>query len=229
MVEPEKKPESWRGANRFRQGERYGGERSGGGTAGGEGWMIALIAGAVVLVVIFLSLRIGAPWWLALLFGALGGGAALSITRPRMQAEKSREIKGIPGLSAAEIRAQLDEAEGELAAIDARAHDFPSGSLRDSLRTLTDAARDVLDMLADDPSDLRRSRKFLKVYLPSARAAVEKYAGLGVVNDPELDTKFQELVAEITATCRRQAETLRLDDRMDLEIEMEVLAERLKD
>ncbi|MEM6670478.1 MAG: 5-bromo-4-chloroindolyl phosphate hydrolysis family protein [Pseudomonadota bacterium] len=214
----------WRDATRFRQGERYKPAPGG----GGDGWVKGLVVGAVVLVVIFLTMRIGSPWWLALLFGTLAGGAALSLTRPAATPKTEREIKGIPGLSADEIRSQLAEAEAELTAIDGLAPDFSDPELRFGLNEMTGAARNVLDMLADDPSDLRRSRKFLKVYLPSARAAVEKYAKLGVVNDPELDTKFRDLVAEVAATCRRQAEILRLDDKTDLEVEMEVLAERLK-
>lgn len=142
-----------------------------------------------------------------------------------------RGRKGAARIDGLDVRAALeavDEAAIDLNAIDRAAAAHPDPGLRGPAEAMTDAARAVLEHLRGDPGDIRRARKFVKVYIPSARAAVEKYlAGHGVV-DGALRERFQSLMAQMQAAAERQSAALLLDERADLEVEIEVLAQRLE-
>ena len=131
------------------------------------------------------------------------------------------------GIDREDLEATLAAASADLAQIDAAALDLRSPEHRSVLAGMTETTRSIITKIAADPGDLRRARKFLKVYLPAARASVEKFIALGVVNDTELDTKFSNMLTEMTEASRRQRDALALDDKIDLEVEMEVLAGRL--
>ena len=121
----------------------------------------------------------------------------------------------------------LDKAEAELAALDAAAQKLDRRAVSGAIRRFTGKSREVLDEIARDPTDAERSRKFLVVILPSARRSAEKFIETGV-KDTELDGRFEALMGDLEAAAAKQLETLRLDEKLDLEVEMEVLADRLK-
>lgn len=233
----DKSPRSASEPGRFTQGESYGGARSDGRTAGGPtepdasrraGMKGVYAAGFAMIGVTVLMLLLGAAGWVAALAGLATFVVGATMARRSAEAAKGRRtVKAAAGVDIEKAQADLDAAEADLAAIDRVARRLSDRGLEMHLRDMTKAARGVLDQIAEDPGDLRRSIKFLKVYIPSARAAVEKFSVLGV-RDNALDDRFRALVREMKDMAERQAETLRLDDKMDLEVEIEVLAERLK-
>lgn len=218
----------------FQQAEVFGGPESygsrsepvSGGGGGGRSLLPLFLAGAGMVAITVLARVFGAPGLLAAGLGIGGFLIALVLMR-RPARPPERVIAEVEGVDVQAVRAALDTAEAELLEIDRLAHGLLDRGLRAPLSDMTASARAVLEAIAADPGDLRRSRKYVKVYIPSARAAVEKYAGLGVV-DAELGARFRALVTEMTETGRRQLETLRLDDKTSLEVEMDVLVERLK-
>ena len=83
--------------------------------------------------------------------------------------------------------------------------------------------------MEEDPRDLRRARKFLSVYLKGARDAAVKYAAAHEKrDDPEITRQFGLLLTDLEKSFTDQREKLLLDDRADLEVEIEVLRDRLK-
>lgn len=218
----------------FRQGEAYGGAESHGPRSepltaetrpgAGPNLRPLFYAGGLMLAATILSRLLGASGWVAFGLGVAVFLGALVWFRGRPA--RPRRIADADGVDPGLVRDALDAAESDLLEIDRLAHGLLDRGLRGPLGEMTAAAREVLEHIAEDPGDLRRARKYLKVYIPSARAAVAKFAGLGVV-DAELSNRFRGLVEEMTATGRRQLETLRLDDKTSLEVEMDVLADRL--
>lgn len=221
----------------LRQAERYGGpasrgrvsERAG---APGRGAIAGLyLAGGAMIATTLFSGWLGAPAWAAFLLG-LAVFLVLAL-RLRPGADKTPPRR-VDVARARKDHVDIAQAEGRLAAAEARlerietlAAGFEDRALEDRVRAMTDAARATLDALAADPGDIARAKKFLVVTLPSAEAAVEKYAALGV-KDPALSDRFGALMDEVAEACRRQKESLGRDDAFALEVEMEVLADRLR-
>lgn len=219
---------SWRDATRFNQGEAYDGAAK-----SPRRSLVPVVVGGVGMLAATLLLRlVGAPVWLAVGIGLALFAVVLIATRPGPKRRSGPPSADADALKAAALdprifAADMAAAEAELAVIDAAAAGLANRSHQSALAELTEVARDVLHEIAADPGDIRRARRYLKVYLPSMRASVEKFAALGVINDQAIDDKFGALVEEMVAVGRRQREALSADDRMDLETEIEVLAERL--
>ena len=180
--------------------------------------MVAVTAAAVVL---------GAAGWVSALIGLLVFVAAfLAIGRGGAHGARERVVADGATIDRGEVVREIAAAEGILSEIDAAAGRLAPRGLDAPLTALTADARAILDHIAADPDDLRRARRFFKTYLPSARDSVTKFEALDVV-DAELDARFRTLIGDVRKTCADVAARLRSDDQTELEIEMEVLSERL--
>lgn len=225
----------------LRQAERYGGPASDGKrvtepTAADGGVKIAVISSFAMLGATLLTSILGAPSWLAFALGLVvfvlvaarlraGGGGAL--TSPGRALSVDRAAATAAGLDPDAAQQRLDEAQGRLERINRLAGGLGQPALAGRVRAMTDEIRETLIALAADPSDIDMARKFLVVTIPSAEAAMEKYAGLGV-RDEALSERFSTLMDEVAEAAGRQRAALRRDDALALEVEMEVLAERLR-
>ncbi len=235
-AEPEKReePGSWRDATTFQQGERYRGEPAEGAEPrrnAADLRRLFLAGGAMLAVTLVVRLLVDAPW-LAFFAGLVVFGAALWFTRPggaaaREDAARRRQADAAPE----PVREALAEAEEELALIDAAAARLAARAggpaLAAKLAEVSAAGRGVLAAVLEDPDDYDRARKFFKALLPRARAAAEKFEAQKVA-DAALDARFAALADDVAAAFRRQEESLRADERVDLEVEMEVLADRVR-
>lgn len=228
----------------LRQAERYGGPASHGRGPAAEGARppgpsvkSAYIGGAAMIGATILSGLLGAPALLAFLIGLAAFALVVASMRPGGVEGALGSVLGGPikvdraaakaaGLDADRAEARLTEADGALRRIEAMAAALDDRDLSGRLRAMTAAARETLRALAEDPGDIDRARKFLVVTIPSAEAAVEKFARLGV-RDHALAERFGALVDEVAAAAEKQKASLRRDDALALEVEMEVLAERL--
>lgn len=91
------------------------------------------------------------------------------------------------------------------------------------------SAREVFRAVEQDPRDLTRSRKFLSVYLMGARDATVKFADIyGRSRNAAARTAYEALLTDLETSFNAQRETLLIADRTDLDIEVEVLRERLQ-
>ena len=122
----------------------------------------------------------------------------------------------------------LDRAEGLLAEIDGHARTMRDREIEGRIGRLTEAVRAMLARVEKDPRDLSRARRYLSVYLVSAHEATRKYAEAhDKISDPELRDDYISLLSELEASFARGHDMLLEDDRTDLEVEIEVLRERL--
>jgi 5-bromo-4-chloroindolyl phosphate hydrolysis protein len=97
------------------------------------------------------------------------------------------------------------------------------------VESLASAARDMFRAVEEDPRDLTSSRKFLSVYLKGARDATIKFADLYSKNrDAEARSDYEALLNDLERSFDAQHKTMLLDDRSDLDVEITVLRDRLK-
>ncbi len=87
----------------------------------------------------------------------------------------------------------------------------------------------MLEQIAERPSDLRRARRFLTVFLEGAEQVSDGYVRTHRHADsPELEQNFRNVLVSIEDQFARQRERLRQADVLDLDVQIEVLKKQLE-
>ncbi len=131
---------------------------------------------------------------------------------------------------AEEAEPLLREGWRRLEQIEAASRQIASSEFRQRLSNIARAAERILKLLAEDPRDVRRARKFLTVYLDGAQKITDDYAR-SHAHQPasaELEHTFRTLLVDMENTCDEQYQKLLQHDVSDLEVQIEVLSTRLR-
>jgi 5-bromo-4-chloroindolyl phosphate hydrolysis protein len=81
----------------------------------------------------------------------------------------------------------------------------------------------------EDPRDLTGARKYLGVYLLGAKDATVKFADLySRTRDEKARADYEALLDDLEKSFAARTQKMLLDDRSDLDVEIEVLRERLE-
>ncbi|MEE9444432.1 MAG: 5-bromo-4-chloroindolyl phosphate hydrolysis family protein [Cocleimonas sp.] len=134
------------------------------------------------------------------------------------------------GVSADEIYEALEEAEIKINTIEDARKSIKNIDFDQHLKRIISKARGILTLIEEDPKDLPRARKFLKVYLDGTARVTESYAkthGRDATTEV-LDTNFQEVLDSIEKTFDEQHQKLLKNDQFDLDVKIEVLKTQLK-
>ncbi len=188
-----------------------------------------MIGSALLGVSLALTAALGwqIDWIQALGLGVLGAGASL-LTFGFDPMSAKGEIS-LSGVTPQMVEEAIREAEEKIEGIERSAADIADRPLRDRLAKITARARDILKRIEQDPSDLRRARKFLKVYLDGALEATRKYAdNQHDLGESGMYMKFRSLLDDMQQTFDAQHEKLLVNDQIDLDVEIDVLADRMK-
>lgn len=184
----------------------------------------AALIGLALLSVGWFGLGIG---FAALFYGALGAGAhVLAFGLDPMSAKGGQT--GVSDAELERVAEKIDQAEAVVAETVKTAEKIRDRGLRDRIDVLAYAARDILKEIQGDPRDLRRARKFLSVHLVGLRDATVKFVRATEKGAGDMSGEYQALLADLEASFAKQRETLLIDDKVDLEVEIEVLRDRLK-
>ncbi len=139
--------------------------------------------------------------------------------------------KGMAGQNAFEaerVANAVDKAESYVKDILDASKRIGDKPLEARIERLAARARDLFRSVENDPRDLAKARKFMTVYLMGARDATAKFATIyGRSRDVEARTKYEALLTDLEASFSDHKEQLLLTNQSDLEIEIEVLRERL--
>lgn len=140
--------------------------------------------------------------------------------------------KGLQGYSkqdADRLMIALEKGERLLDETLAAASTFPNRRLQQKVTQLVEQARAIFRAIEKDPRDLQRSRKFMAVYLQGARDATVKLAQLKSHNPGQQEyADYEHLLSDLEQHFMRQQQNLLLNDRSELDVEVEVLRERIK-
>ncbi|MBM2577797.1 5-bromo-4-chloroindolyl phosphate hydrolysis family protein [Jannaschia sp. Os4] len=163
--------------------------------------------------------------------GALYGIAAAGLHLASFGIDPMRDkgMEGVDAFQTERVARTVEEAERHLAAMrDAvlRARDRTAEA---RVEAFAQTARKMFRQVEDDPRDLTAARKWLGVYLQGARDATVKFADLWArTKDAESRAEWERILAELEQGMDAKRETLLISDRTDLEVEIEVLRDRLK-
>ncbi len=122
----------------------------------------------------------------------------------------------------------VDEAEAHLKTMREALERSGDRAAQSRLDQFTTTARAMFRTVEDDPRDLTAARKYLGVYLLGARDATVKYADLWAkTRNDQARTDWFALLDDLEANFDARHKALLLDDKTDLDIEIDVLRDRL--
>ncbi len=163
------------------------------------------------------------------LFAALALGSHLVAFGVDPMKAKGLKGDGISEAEALRVSEALEKAETYVAEIHGHVATLNDRDLTERVDTMLAAVREMLRMVEEDPRDLNRARRYLGVYLRGARDAAEKFATNNErLNDPAIRGEFVALITDMEDSFVRGRDMLLQDNRTDLEVEIEVLRERLQ-
>ncbi|QBX99734.1 hypothetical protein E2K80_02520 [Rhodophyticola sp. CCM32] len=182
----------------------------------------ALTAAGVGLLVF------GGQWNLvtAVIAGAVAGALHLFIFEPDPMKDKG--LDGVDNFQTNRVARKVEEAETLLEAMkDAilRARDRQLETRVDGFQA---TVRQMFRTVEEDPRDLTDARRYLGVYLQGARDATVKFADLyGRNRDPDVRADYVQLLDDLETNFSARTQKMLIDDRGDLDVEIEVLRDRL--
>lgn len=161
------------------------------------------------------------------IFAALGFVLHLLAFGPDPMRDKG--VEGIDRHQSDRVARAVDEAERHLAAMrDAilRAGDRQLEARVDCFQA---TARDMFRTVERDPRDLVAARRYLGIYLLGARDATVQFADLwSRTRDPKVRADYEALLDDLERNFAARTRTLLEDNRTSLDVEIEVLRERLQ-
>jgi hypothetical protein len=142
---------------------------------------------------------------------------------------RDKQIEGGDSIQSARMSRVLNEAEQHLAAMTTAIGRIRDRDIDRQLNHFQSTVRRMLQTVEEDPRDLNPARKYLGVYLLGARDATVKFTDLYArTHDEKARKDYVDLLQDLEYNFAAKTEKLLLDDRSDLEIEIEVLRERLQ-
>ncbi len=166
----------------------------------------------------------------AALFAVLG--AALHFLAFGPDPLKNKGMEGADSYQSDRVARAVEKAESHLAAMQDAIRRAGDRQLVQRVEAFGATARDMFRTLEDDPRDLTAARRYLGVYLQGARDATVKFADLYARNpDPKARARaradYTALLDDLETGFAARTRAFLSDDKTDLDVEIEVLRERL--
>lgn len=161
-----------------------------------------------------------------ILFGIVTSG--LHIAAFGADPMRNKGMEGVDTFQQDRVARVVDEAEKHLKDMkDAilRANDRQMEVEVDKFQSV---ARDLIRTVEEDPRDLTAARKYLGVYLLGAKDATVKFADIySRTRDAKARADYAELLKDMTNNFSARTRKMLIEDRTDLNIEIDVLRDRL--
>ena len=156
-------------------------------------------------------------------------GAALHSFAFGLDPLKDKGMEGVDLFQTDRVARAVDEAEKHLAVMTDAIKRAGDRQLEARVERFAATARKLFRTVEEDPRDLTAARKYLSVYLMGARDATVKFADINARNrDSGARGDYTALLDDLEGNFAARTEALLRDDRVDLDIEIEVLRARLQ-
>ncbi|MBE0412493.1 5-bromo-4-chloroindolyl phosphate hydrolysis family protein [Yoonia sp.] len=140
-----------------------------------------------------------------------------------------KRMEGVDTFQQDRVARVVDAAEAHLDAMRKQIASLDDRKLDIRVAGFQTVARRMISTVEQDPRDLTGARKYLGVYLMGARDATIKFVDLyRRTKDPEARTKYEALLDDLEQNFAARTEKMLLDDRSDMDIEINVLRDRLQ-
>ena len=142
---------------------------------------------------------------------------------------RDKGMEGADSFQKTRVATAVGEAEEYLKAMKTAIETTGDRALVSRVERFQSTARQLFRTVEDDPRDLATARKYLTVYLMGARDATIKFADVWRRNrSTDARASYLALLDDLEKNFAARNKTLLLDDRSDLNIEIDVLRERLQ-
>ena len=142
---------------------------------------------------------------------------------------KDDKLENIGDISAEFVIETLATARGKLAEVEEGMKKIHEKNLHKKLRIATDKGYEILNNIEADPKDLRVARKFIIVYIDGVKKVTSAYTAM---DEKDIDRETKERLSSLLSDVERRfdKEILRLkeNDKFDLEVQIDVLKEQIK-
>jgi len=141
---------------------------------------------------------------------------------------KDKGLEGIDNFQTERVARAVDEAEGHLVEMLEILRHVGDRVLLAKMEGFQAHARDMFRAVEDDPRNLTAARRYLGVYLLGARDATEKFADVYARSqDAAARADYAALLDDLNSNFNARTQALLSNDRTALDVEMEVLRDRL--
>ena len=162
----------------------------------------------------------------AIIFAVLGAGLhSLSFGIDPL---KHKGMEGIDTFQQDRVAKAVDEAERHLKSMHDALERSGDREAQGRFDQFAKTARAMFRTVEDDPRDLTAARKYLSVYLHGARDATVKFADIWTRSrNADARTSYLALLNDLESNFAARNTALLLDNKVDLDIEIDVLRDRL--
>lgn len=184
-------------------------------------------AGATALALAALGATWAEPVLGAAVFGVIGG--ALHLAAFGIDPLRDKLPAGADGYQSDRVARMVEDAEEALGEMTRTVATLGDRALTDRIERFAVAARRLFRQVEVDPRDLTQARRYLGVYLRGARGATDKFAAYYARSgDADARRDYLAFLDDMEGGFAQRTERLMLDDRSGLDIELEVLRDRLR-
>ena len=140
-----------------------------------------------------------------------------------------KRMEGVDTFQQDRVARVVDEAEAHLDVMKSQIEAVSDRRLTERVEDFQVIARRMIRTVEEDPRDLTGARKFLGVYLMGARDATIKFVDLyNRKKDADARANYEALLDDLEQNFAARTDKMLLDDRSDMDIEINVLRDRLK-
>jgi len=140
-----------------------------------------------------------------------------------------KRMEGIDTRQQDRVARVVDEAQNYLDVMKSQIEGLSDRKLTRRVTEFQAVAQKMIRTVEEDPRDLTGARKFLGVYLMGARDATLKFVDLYARNnDADARQNYEALLDDLEENFASKTEKMLLDDRSDMDIEINVLRDRLQ-
>lgn len=162
-----------------------------------------------------------------IIFGLAGFG--LHMAAFGLDPLKDKGMEGIDTFQQDRVSRVVDEAEAHLAAMSDAILRAADRGMEKRVEQFQRTARELFRTVEEDPRDLTAARKYMGVYLRGAKDATVKFADIYArTGDAQARSDYAALLDDLEENFSARTRKMLLDDRSDLNVEIEVLRERLQ-
>ena len=178
------------------------------------------------------AVGLGAMMWQpGLIYPMLIGlaGTALHLGAFGIDPLADKGAEGVDQFQTDRVARAVDEAEAYLTAMKDAILRTKDRGLEARVDRFTTTARALFRTVEGDPGDLTAARKYLSVYLMGARDATVKFADIfAQTRDAGVRSEYEALLTDLETNFAARTQSLLSGPHTDLDVEIQVLRERLQ-
>ena len=142
---------------------------------------------------------------------------------------KKDKLDNLGDISAEFVLETIGEAKTKLTNIEKHMSQIEDTLLYEKLNIAMTKAKNIVEIIQEDPKDIRVARKFLIVYIDGVAKVTDSYVSVGEDDiNSQTKEKLYSLMEDLDSRFDRELERLKNNNQFDLDVHIEVLKEQIK-